>query len=312
MFIKGRLKLIRKYDCDFWNLTYYKVKKNRFFNYFKHSLISKVKQATRGGLIKFITGSKRQIPLLGTLGFCSNQVAFFSPFFGDEKKKLVTKMGYKNIKKFFRNRNPKYVNYIYRRCFFRKEQFFYDLLLGIKSNYSLYKPIRRTPFEEKKIFFRQITLFYNDFDTIKLRRFGRLGRKTQCGGVNYFLFLLESRIDSIVLRLNLANKFIVREIIKAKKILVDGKAINYSNFIVKKFSFVTFKDKYLEDIYKILKKKILTKKFFVQPPFYFEINYRTFIILIIPKLMDPSFVPYPFFSSRSSLVTGLHTVLWGW
>lgn len=312
MYIKARLKLIRKYDCDFWNLFYYKAKKNRFFNYYKHSLIHKVKEATRSNLIKFTKGSIRSVPFIGPLGALSRQEAFPNPLFGDENKILYTQIGPKNMRKFFRNRYLKYVNYIYRRCFFRKERFFYDLLLGLKTNYSLYKPIRRKPLDEKKMFFRQVTLFYNDFDVVKLRRFGRVSRKAQCGGVNYFLFLLESRIDSIVLRLNIANKFIVREMVKARKVLIDGKPINYSNYVVKKGSFITFKDKYLVDIRRRLKKKIRTKKFFVQPPFYFEINYRTFIILIIPKLMDPNFVPFPFLNARSNLASGLHTVLWGW
>lgn len=304
--------MIRKYDCDFWNLTYYKVKKNRFFNYYKHSLIHKVKQGTYKGLINFASGSKRNFPLIGNLGYCSNEAAYFSPFFGDEKKKLHYILNDQNLKKIFRNRHPKYVNYIYRRCFFRKQKHFYDLLLGIKTNYSLYKPIRRSPFEEKRFFFRQISLYYNDFSTSKLKRFGRLGRKSQSGGVNHFLFLLESRVDSIILRFNIASKYVVREFIKAKKVLVDGKVVKDLNFVVRKYSFVSFKEKYFPDIYKKLRKKISTKKFFVQPPYYYEINYRTLMILIVPKLMDPSFVPYPFVTSKSSLITGLHTVLWGW
>lgn len=67
-----------------------------------------------------------------------------------------------------------------------------------------------------------------------MKRFGKLGRKGQFGGVNYFLFLLESRIDSIILRLNLACKFIIREVIQSGKILVDNVPISYLNFIVKK------------------------------------------------------------------------------
>ena len=53
MHIKGRYKLIRKHDCDFWNLTYFKPKKNRFFSYFKFSLISKLKWAMSKNFMKF-------------------------------------------------------------------------------------------------------------------------------------------------------------------------------------------------------------------------------------------------------------------
>lgn len=313
MLLKKRLKIIRKFDMDIWNLIYYKLKKNRFFNYFKLSLLSKLKYSTKMNLVRFLKGKLRPIINIASLGSGSAHLAYSSPFFGDEKKILYPKMKYKNFKKFFRYRSLIYVNYIYRKGYFKREKFHNDLLLGMKSTYRPYSHIKRKPIMEKKLFFRQITLFYNDFDTVKLKRFGRLGRKTQCGGVNYFLFLLESRVDSIILRLNIANKFIVREIIKSRKVLIDGKIITYSNYIVKKFALITFKNrKYIKSIYKSLKKKIRKKKFFVQPPFYFEINYKTFMILILPKLMDPSFVPYPFMKSNSSLVTGLHTVLWGW
>merc|ERR1712053_21499 len=100
------------------------------------------------------------------------------------------------------------------------------------SSYRIYKPFNRTPFEKKKMFFKQVTLFYNNFDNTKLKRFGRLGRKGQFGGINYFFLLLESRIDSIVLRLNLGNKFLMRELIRSRKVLVEGKPITYLNYMV--------------------------------------------------------------------------------
>ena len=39
-------------------------------------------------------------------------------------------------------------------------------------------------------------------------------------------------------------------------------------------------------------------------------NFIFYFILIVPKLLDPIFVPYPFLKSKSSLISGLHTVLW--
>ena len=129
---------------------------------------------------------------------------------------------------------------------------------------------------------------------------------------NYFFLLLESRIDSIVLRLNLGNKFLMRELIRSRKVLVEGKPITYLNYIVKKNQIVSFTEDLKTLIYGSLHHKIPIKMFFVQPPFYFEINYRTLMVLVVPKLIDPSFVAYPFLRSQSSLVTGLHTVLWGW
>lgn len=187
-----------------------------------------------------------------------------------------------------------------------------DLLLGVKSSYRIYKPFKRTFYQNKTLFFKQIILFYNNFDNVKLKKFGLLGRKGQFGGINYFFLLLESRIDSILLRLNLGGKFVLREVIRTNRILIDGKRINYLNFIVKKNQLIGFEKNLYLPIYKSLEHKIPIKMFFIQPPFYLEINYRTLMILIVPKLMDPAFIAYPFLKSKSSLISGLHTILWGW
>ena len=86
------------------------------------------------------------------------------------------------------------------------------------------------------------------------------------------------------------------------------------------FSFAKFENKKnilsSNDI-KIYKKifkihKLPIKMFFVQPPFYLEINYRILQVVIVPKLMDSTFIPFPFLRSKSSIIAGLHTVLWGW
>ena len=64
-------------------------------------------------------------------------------------------------------------------------------------------------------------------------------------------------------------------------------------------------------LYKILKKVITYKRFLAQPPYYLEINYRTLTIILLPKLIDPTYIAYPFFHSKNQFITGLHTVLWG-
>lgn len=104
----------------------------------------------------------------------------------------------------------------------------------------------------------------------------------------------------------------MRELVRSKKVLVEGIAIDYLNFIIKKNQQISFTLDLKPLVYESLYHKLPMKMFFVQPPVYFEINYRTLIILIVPKLIDPSFVSYPFLTSKSTLATGLHTILWGW
>lgn len=303
MLIKGRLKIIRKHDCDFWNLTYYRIAQNRFFHYFKFSLIHKIKQLTRKKELRLFPRKTVKIKSLQN---------FFNPFLNQVDRNLLNVKKQINFYKLFLRRGLRFVTYIYRRCFYYRHAFANDLLLGVKSSYRIYKPFKRTFFQKKKMFFKQITLFYNNFDNIKLKRFGRLGRKGQFGGINYFFLLLESRLDSIVLRLNLGSKFLMRELVRNKQILVDERPISYLNYIVKKNQLISFNENLKPLVYASLRHKIPIKMFYVQPPFYFEINYRTLIILIVPKLIDPAFVSYPFIRSKSSLISGLHTVLWGW
>ena len=309
MLIKGKLKVIRKHDCDFWNLTYYRVSQNRFFCYFKFSMIHKLKNLTRKRRLRFLPRRLLKLPFLQ--GYNKSR-RYYNPFLNEKQSNLLNVKKNINFFRLFLYRGLRYVTYIYRKCLYYRHAFSNDLLLGIKSSYRIYKPKKRSFFEKQKLFFKQIVLFYNNFDNIKLKRFGRLGRKGQFGGINYFFYLLESRIDSIIVRLNLGAKFIMREVIKSKKILVNNIPISYLNFIVKKNSFVTFVNHLIKTVYASWYHKIPIKMFYVQPPFYLEINYRTLIILIVPKLIDPTFVPYPFLRSQSSLVAGLHTVLWGW
>jgi len=309
MLIKGKLKVIRKHDCDFWNLTYYRVSQNRFFCYFKFSLIHKIKFLTRKRQLRILPRRLLKLPFLQ--GYNRNK-RYYNPFLNELDGNLLDVKKNINFYKIFLRRGLRFITYIYRKCFYYRHAFSNDLLLGVKSSYRIYKPKRRTFFEKQQLFFKQIILFYNNFDNIKLKRFGRLGRKGQFGGVNYFFYLLESRVDSIILRLNLAAKFILRHLIKTKKILIDDKPITYLNFIVKKNSLISFVPYMIDIIYESLFHKIPIKMFYVQPPFYLEINYRTLIVVIVPKLIDPIFVPYPFLRSQSSLVAGLHTILWGW
>merc|ERR1712014_271635 len=104
---------------------------------------------------------------------------YFNPFLNKLDKNLLNVRKQLNFYKLFLRRGLRFVTYIYKKCFYYRHAFVKDLLLGVKSSYRIYKPFNRTP-----------------FDNTKLKRFGRLGRKGQFGGINYFFLLLESRIDS--------------------------------------------------------------------------------------------------------------------
>jgi ribosomal protein S4 len=295
MHITARNKILRKYDADFWNFLYNRRRKNKFFMYFRLSLINKIQHFYKK---KF--------------------------FFIDLKKKILKSKNFNSINPFNNFFNLKNVNKfkLFKRSkFFVKRIFFKyirpkknksDVLFGIQSAFQHYKPKIKSLFYRLKIYIKKLTLFYNNFNKKKLLKFAQLTKKSKCGGINFFFFKLESRLDSILIRLNIGAKFFIRKIIKSNLVLINNIEVNYLNFIVKPHDIISFKKEFKKKLYKIFYNVVKFKRFFAQPPFYLEINYRTLSIVLIPKLIDPLYIPYPFLFSKNEFITGLHTTLWGW
>ena len=112
--------------------------------------------------------------------------------------------------------------------------------------------------------------------------------------MNFFFYKLESRLDSIILRFNLASKFFIRNFIRNGFVTVNNLKVTYLNYITKVNDIISFDQKKHSFIFTLLKGIIKSKRFFAQPPFYLEINYRTLCITLIPSLIDPKFIAYPF------------------
>lgn len=192
MFIKAKNKILRKYDSDFWNFLYTKPRKNKFFIYFKLSLINKLQYYNRKKFffnkkksIKFSNYHKNKSPI----SFYSNLNLLNYRRFYKKSKFFVKKIFYKNVK-FKSNR--------------------IDSLFGIKTAYERYKKKIQSPFSRLKIHLKKIILFYNNFNTKKLKKLAYISLKSKQGGLNFFLHNLESRLDSIIIRLNVGTKFYVR------------------------------------------------------------------------------------------------------
>lgn len=101
-------------------------------------------------------------------------------------------------------------------------------------------------------------------------------------------------MDSIIIRFNLANKFFVRNFIRNGFVTVNNLKVTYLNYITKVNDIISFDQKKRALIFTLLKGAVKLKRFFAQPPFYLEINYRTLCITLIPSLIDPQFIAYPF------------------
>jgi hypothetical protein len=304
MFLKNKYKLIKKCEMDFWGISYLQPRKNKFFIYLKKLFTYKLKADKRF--------SKK------VLTFFLKVVHKNEYYVRSHKNNLVLKEKNKrllfiNYYVLFGRQSIGKTMYLYRKAsrvkFFRD-----DLIIGINyaNTIKRFEPKRKKLFERQKIYLKQLIFFYNQLNLKKLRKLGYLASKSQLGTINTFFYLLECRVDSILLRFNLGSRFFVRNFIQAGNVTLNKKIIYSINHIVKNFCYVSFVESKIKYIYKVLIRRLKHRLFFAQPPYYFEINYKILTFLIIPKFLYPAYIPYPFLKTKSLLVTGLHTVLWGW
>ena len=307
MFLKNKYKLIKKCEMDFWGISYLRPRQTKFFIYLKKLFTHKIKSEKR---------FTRRYPDIRSFFL---KVVYKHEFFVrshrnnlilKEKNRRLLRLNYYVL---FGRQSVGKSLYLYRKSsrvkFFRD-----DLIIGI-NHVSPNKKLllkRRKLFERQKLYLKQIILFYNQMNLKKLRKLGYLASKSQLGTINTFFYLLECRIDNILLRFNLGSRFFIRNFIQAGNVLLNNKLIYSINHLVKEFCYVSFNENKMKYIYKSLIKRLKYRLFFTQPPYYFEINYKILTFLIIPKFLSPFYIPYPFLKTKSLLLTGLHTVLWGW
>jgi hypothetical protein len=208
MYIKARFKLMRKHNCDFWSANYYRVTQNRFFRYYKHSLGHTARELNKMNSFKFL---KSTLQFFNLEGGANRAKSPFNPFLNEvykkgvinrspfqfyikgyfyQKRKSRLKINGKiNYHRIFGYRSLRYVTHVYKRAYFRKREFKGDLLLGIKRKRKIFT-YKRLKFNVlRRFYFQQLSLYYNNFNLKKLRRFGKLSRKSKFGGVNYFFMI---------------------------------------------------------------------------------------------------------------------------
>lgn len=305
MFLKNKYKLIKKCEIDFWGISYLKPRKTKFFIYLKKLFVYKLKKEKRF--------TKNNIRSFFLKVFYKNEFFVRSHKNNLSLKDKNNKVLFLNYYILFGRQSLGKSMYLFRKAsrvkFFRD-----DLIIGINyaSHIKRFSPKRRKLFERQKIYLKQLILFYNKLNFKKLKKLGYLASRSKLGTINTFFYLLECRIDSILLRFNLGSRFFVRNFIQAGNVLLNNKLIYSINHVVKEFCYISFIDHKMKFIYKLLIHRLKFRLFFTQPPYYFEINYKTLMFLIIPKFINPVYIPYPFLKTKSLLTTGLHTVLWGW
>jgi len=150
--------------------------------------------------------------------------------------------------------------------------------------------------------YKLFTNFYNNLSINVLKRLWNKACSSRISTFNCFLFLLESRIDSIIIRMNwIHSKHMVRQALRKMWFLVNGYPVYYTNHILSNFSYVTpHKDK-MKYTFDILKHRLQKKQFFYKPPYFLEINYKILTCLVVQNLVKKTFVKYPFSFSSDSL-----------
>jgi ribosomal protein S4 len=128
-------------------------------------------------------------------------------------------------------------------------------------------------------------VYYGDMTIKKFRKYLQKVNARRLDFESKICFLLESRLDILLFRLNLVkNPREARQYIKNKKIKVNDKIINKLNYQLYLNDVITFDENLSNNFEKDLLLKIKQKKILFNYPRYLEINY---------KLMKCIFISYP-------------------
>lgn len=94
----------------------------------------------------------------------------------------------------------------------------------------------------------------------------------------------------------------IRQYLRKKFIFVNNKVMIYPNYILPFFEFLSLDYSKRKDTHKILRENVRKKTLFFKPPFYLEVNFRTFTCLVIQTFVTRNYVRYPFKWSSESLI----------
>jgi ribosomal protein S4 len=128
-------------------------------------------------------------------------------------------------------------------------------------------------------------VYYGDMTIKKFRRYLQKVNVRRLDFESKICFLLESRLDILLFRLNLVKTPRAgREYIQCNKIKINDKIVNSLNHQLYIYDVISFDKKTSINFYKELLHKLKKKKVLFNYPKYLEINY---------KLMKCMFIYYP-------------------
>jgi ribosomal protein S4 len=136
------------------------------------------------------------------------------------------------------------------------------------------------------LFFRT---YYGDFTIKKFKQYLKRINTRRIDYASKIIFLLESRLDILLYRLNFfKNPREARNFIKSKKILLNNNIINKLNYQLYINDVIDLNSKYKKYFFKRIKYRLKKKQILFNYPKYLEINYKIMksIFILYPKKKD--------------------------
>lgn len=160
-----------------------------------------------------------------------------------------------------------------------------------KFTYSRNMPVKKRPKNYTRFYISRLhdllrfRLYYGDMTIKKFRKYLQQINVRRIDFESKICFLLESRLDILLYRLNLVkNPKEARQYIKCKKIKINGKIVNKLNFQIYINDVITFDSSVSKLFKKTLSILIANEKLLFNYPKYVEMNYN---------LMKCIFIKYP-------------------
>jgi ribosomal protein S4 len=108
----------------------------------------------------------------------------------------------------------------------------------------------------------------------------------------YFIWKIETRVDTILYRLNLqANTFFIRQYIKHVGLFVNDIFLNLPSFRLKFKDYLKLINK--KQIFRFILYKFFKKLIFTSIPYYYEVNHRLMTMLFFFKPVN-KMIFFPF------------------
>ena len=216
------------------------------------------------------------------------------------KKLLPLKKNIQNKDKLLKFKKKKWQNLQRLILKFRKQKF-YDPISQFLSNF---KNFFNKKFKHNLQNKQRLSFYYGALRKTYLRRIVKATlngfKKRNIHATVLFIEKLETRLDTALYRTYFSYSFNnARQFISHKKVYVNNKIAQHSSYQLKKGDLITLS----KDIPKLVDFNVLRTQIWALPPKHFQVNYKTYQILVIENIEYTSCLSYyPFWLDFNSFL----------